>query len=482
MMCCWLSCCCCVVVIVVVALLSIARVWGHWRRRHLKGRTAHKSLAVVMLHPDLGLGGAERLVVDAAVGLTQRGHVVRMVTNYHNAARAFAETTDGRVRVVVAGGWIPRHVKGRGHVLFASARMIAAAVYVSLVAAPCDCFIVDQVAAAMPVLRFLTGAPVVFYCHFPDQLCDPNRAVIGGRFARRGGFAQTVLRLPRYAYRAVFDALEGATMRAATRIACNSKYSRSVTIDTFPFLRAAIDEQRDVLYPPINIPALTAAPDLAADSVAADLDRQLATRTVVLSINRYERKKDLALAVRCFGQLFGTLSAAQRKDLLLVMAGGYDPRLAENVEYHQELVALATSVGIPNDAILFLRSFSDATKKVMLQRAAIVVYTPTGEHFGIVPVEAMAYGRPVVAVASGGPLESITTSRQVGLLCDPTPEAFAAALRTLLVDGAEGLSASDLRKKMGDAARRRCDELFSLPSFATRLEEMMREAIQQQRR
>jgi hypothetical protein len=82
-------------VIVVVALLSIARLWGHWRRRHLKRRTAHKSLAVVMLHPDLGLGGAERLVVDAAVGLTQRGHAVRMVTNYHNAARAFAETTDG---------------------------------------------------------------------------------------------------------------------------------------------------------------------------------------------------------------------------------------------------------------------------------------------------------------------------------------------------------------------------------------------------
>ena len=37
---------------------------------------------VVFLHPDLGIGGAERLVVDAAVALKRRGHTVTMVTSH----------------------------------------------------------------------------------------------------------------------------------------------------------------------------------------------------------------------------------------------------------------------------------------------------------------------------------------------------------------------------------------------------------------
>ncbi len=33
-------------------------------------------LKIAFLHPDLGIGGAERLIVDAAVGLQQKGHDV----------------------------------------------------------------------------------------------------------------------------------------------------------------------------------------------------------------------------------------------------------------------------------------------------------------------------------------------------------------------------------------------------------------------
>ncbi|CAN0499507.1 unnamed protein product, partial [Scytosiphon promiscuus] len=37
----------------------------------------------------------------------------------------------------------------------------------------------------------------------------------------------------------------------------------------------------------------------------------------------------------------------------------------------------------------------------LLGRASCVLYTPSHEHFGIVPVEAMCCGAPVVAVNSG---------------------------------------------------------------------------------
>ena len=61
-------------------------------------------MKIAFLHPDLGIGGAERLVVDAAVALKQKGHDVtvypcmhpltRRFTSHHGV-KAFDETKDG---------------------------------------------------------------------------------------------------------------------------------------------------------------------------------------------------------------------------------------------------------------------------------------------------------------------------------------------------------------------------------------------------
>ena len=77
-------------------------------------------------------------------------------------------------------------------------------------------------------------------------------------------------------------------------------------------------------------------------------------------------------------------------------------------------------------------SFTDAQRGALLAASAAVLYTPPGEHFGIVPLEAMASGRPVVACNSGGPLESVAHGR-TGFLCEPRPAAFANAMVQLLV-------------------------------------------------
>ena len=50
---------------------------------------------IVFFHPDLGIGGAERLVVDAAVGLQERGHKVTIYTSHCDPAHCFDEARDG---------------------------------------------------------------------------------------------------------------------------------------------------------------------------------------------------------------------------------------------------------------------------------------------------------------------------------------------------------------------------------------------------
>lgn len=77
-------------------------------------------------------------------------------------------------------------------------------------------------------------------------------------------------------------------------------------------------------------------------------------------------------------------------------------------------------------------SCTDAQKWALLRASTAVLYTPEGEHFGIVPLEAMACCRPVVAVASGGPLETVVSGK-TGYLCPPQPADFAEAMASLAV-------------------------------------------------
>lgn len=50
---------------------------------------------VVFFHPDLGIGGAERLVIDAAVGLQGLGRKVVIFTSHCDPSHCFDEARDG---------------------------------------------------------------------------------------------------------------------------------------------------------------------------------------------------------------------------------------------------------------------------------------------------------------------------------------------------------------------------------------------------
>jgi alpha-1,3/alpha-1,6-mannosyltransferase len=61
------------------------------------------------IHPDLGIGGAERLILDAATELQRCGHKVHLYTAYHDLARCFEDTLHTDVTgfmLVVAGSHV----------------------------------------------------------------------------------------------------------------------------------------------------------------------------------------------------------------------------------------------------------------------------------------------------------------------------------------------------------------------------------------
>ena len=77
-----------------------------------------------------------------------------------------------------------------------------------------------------------------------------------------------------------------------------------------------------------------------------------------------------------------------------------------------------------------LRDLSNEDKLFLLQKSNVNLYTPVGEHFGIVPLEAMAAGVPVIAMASGGPLETVKNGETGYLIPEPFGKIEIAKVQT----------------------------------------------------
>lgn len=136
-------------------------------------------VAIAFIHPDLGIGGAERFIVDAAVALKSKGHRIHIFTSHHDASHCFPETINGTLNVTSVGDWLPRHLFGRLHALFAYIRMIYVAFYLVFASgfSP-DVIFCDQVSACIPVLKLRRQSKVMFYCHFPDLLLTKRKSFL----------------------------------------------------------------------------------------------------------------------------------------------------------------------------------------------------------------------------------------------------------------------------------------------------------------
>lgn len=66
------------------------------------------------------------------------------------------------------------------------------------------------------------------------------------------------------------------------------------------------------------------------------------------------------------------------KKVRLVMAGGYDSRVLENAEHHDELTSLAKKLKLNSYDVTFLKSPSDIEKLRLLKLSNALIYTPSG--------------------------------------------------------------------------------------------------------
>ncbi|KAI0373173.1 alpha-1,3-mannosyltransferase ALG2 [Pilatotrama ljubarskyi] len=445
-----------------------------------------RKLRIAFIHPDLGIGGAERLVVDAALGLQKLGHTVEIYTSHHEPGHCFEETRDGTLVVHHIPPPFPRAIKGKLHVLFSHARQLHLTCHLLSPSVPSyDVYFVDLLPTCIPFLRLGAHTRVLYYCHFPDKLMAGG-AYVEGPSTPKGSLLKRIYRLP-------MDAVEELATRQADTILVNSKFTRGVFKKHFPSIKAT----PRVVYPGINLDTYT---PLEVDQNDPDITSILSDRPTLLSVNRFESKKNAALAIHSFAALRKRSSpdASSRKPRL-VLAGGYDPRLLDNVKTLQSLLESARAHGltyivttpststvplpsfVPSPGtgepdILFLLNFSTAQRSALLTSPSTLalLYTPTNEHFGIGPVEGMVCGLPVLACDSGGPTESIVdepTTERTGWLRQPDPEVWADALAEIVSMSEEA------RRQLAERAKRRAREKFGMEAMARDIESALQETV-----
>ena len=345
-------------------------------------------------------------------------------------------------------------------------------------------FFLDLLSAGVPVLKYLYPTTrILFYCHFPDRLLVQNRK----------GWYRKIWRLP-------FDALESWGMHGADRVMVNSNFTKGVVQGIWSDLGGT--DGVTVVYPCIDINAgqeeherpkgVSSNGSSRPAPIGSSPPRLWPTHRVILSINRFERKKNIALAIRAFA----ALPPSQRVNARLVLAGGYDPANAENISYHTELVNLASDLGlqtatarnivsasnIPDDIhVLFLLSVPGALKQILLNTASLLVYTPANEHFGIVPLEAMLAGVPVLAADSGGPRETVKEGETGWLRDTEDVGAWSRVMGDVLRPSSSSKENDRRLEKMGEYGKEWVKRTFGRDEMGMRLQREMDAAIRNER-
>ncbi len=264
------------------------------------------------------------------------------------------------------------------------------------------------------------SAPKLVYAHTPARyIWNPELDVRGDSFAAR----------------AAAKMLKGLDRRRAQEpiaIAANSVFVQKR-------IAQAWHRESTVIHPPVDVTGFLRAPepDERDHEVLAGLPE-----TFLLGFSRFIPYKRLDLVIE----------AGIAADLPVVLAGA-GPDEARLRSFAEERAP---------GRIFFVRSPGAELYRALLQRCLALVF-PAVEDFGIVPVEAMAAGRPVIAAPVGGTAETIV---------DGTTGAFV-----------EHWSRDELRRAVEVAAGvsheacRTQAKKFSETVFADRITEWVAESV-----
>lgn len=276
------------------------------------------------------------------------------------------------------------------------------------------------------LIQMITGSPPVTLssinvdrptCAFVASTTLQERA---SALARNRGFRRVWLRL----MSSINGRIEAYALSRLTHVFAESNYTYSLLADLVPASRLTL-----------GVPGI--------DTSLFHPELRSRTDSYILSVARFaDPRKNVRLLFAAYRQLRASVPNPPR----LVLAGVSPPT--------EEDWSLAVKWDIANQIDVYV----NVTKEKLAQlyrHAALFVLSSNEEGLGLVILEAMASGLPVVSTRCGGPETAIIDGETGCLTPVGDAKAMAEKLRVLLSDPA-------LRRQMGKRARQVVEERFSL--------------------
>jgi glycosyltransferase involved in cell wall biosynthesis len=258
-----------------------------------------------------------------------------------------------------------------------------------------------QFETAPSILKFLSDLPTVYYCHEPFRLLYetmPPRPYDQVELKRRQ-ILNKIDPLPSI-YRETRRKNDWENTRSARRVLVNSKYTKEA-VDKIYGVDAHVSYHGiDASYfRPINV----------------------LRQNIFLSVGSLTPLKGFDFLI----QVMAKLPLEGRP--VLVIASNF-----QNPEERIYLEQLAQECRIE---LKLMGNIGDQELVELYNQARITLYAPIGEPFGLVPLESMACGTPVVAVRDGGIQETIVDGI-TGILVERDVQKFAQAIQRLCAEPA----------------------------------------------
>jgi len=180
---------------------------------------------------------------------------------------------------------------------------------------------------------------------------------------------------------------------------------------------------------------------------------------MVFYVGRFDPRKGIETLVRAVGQS----QLRGNKNLKLVIGGGSRPGQSDGKE-RDRIEGIVAELGM-SDITTFPGRLGDDILPAYYAAADVCVVPSHYEPFGLVAIEAMASGTPVVASDVGG-LQFTVVPEETGLLAPAQDEAaFAAAIDRILAN-------PEWRNQLGSKARMRVEDKFSWDGVAHQLSDL----------
>ena len=235
--------------------------------------------------------------------------------------------------------------------------------------------------------------------------------------------------------------LRGAWTRWMTRIASRIDHAGLRVADAIFVENAWMRETARKIAPRAEV--IFAPPGVDTDRFTPSPDGPDTTDPYILSVGRMDDpRKRIGLLLRAYAEMRRDLARPPR----LVLAGSRGPR--------PEDLHLAARLGIERSVEVREQVPLDELSR-LYRRASLYVLSSDEEGLGLVILEAMASGVPVVSTDCGGPSTSVVEGVTGRLVPRGDAAALASAMRSVYSNGEQA-------REMGRQARRRAESSFSL--------------------